>query len=340
MKNWKKVGLVVGLAALLAVALFGCGGIFNQAPTATIQANPVSGKAPLTVNFVAKATDDGTIVAYEWNFGDGANAVGETVQHVYKQTGTYTVTLKVTDDGGKMGTASQTINVLNPGPTCDGIGVKNLTGYSCCSPFCVNDTLQFSVLNARHPANIAITSYKWNFGDGNGAYGATVQHRFALAGSYTVTVTLTDAQGVSNSFSKNIIVKECCACLPKIGIVRWSGSLNVGQDITLKGVFKDGYCGVCSVQAVKAALSAKSLVNANPKNIVPCPPPPPSCTPCPGCHNGTWEWRVWLNNNLIGSGYGRFITVTPCQTGSMTVYLYYTCEHKSTYAKKVFTIKP
>ncbi len=43
---------------------------------------------------------DGTIVMYEWSFGDGNTGIGETVSHHYDEVGTYTATLTVTDDFG------------------------------------------------------------------------------------------------------------------------------------------------------------------------------------------------------------------------------------------------
>ncbi|MCP6718462.1 MAG: S8 family serine peptidase [Patescibacteria group bacterium] len=46
------------------------------------------------------STDDGEIVSYDWNFGDGATASGITVEHIYAAEGEYIVTLTVTDDGG------------------------------------------------------------------------------------------------------------------------------------------------------------------------------------------------------------------------------------------------
>lgn len=339
MKNWKKVGLVVALFVVLGSLLVGCGGLFNQAPTALIQANPVSGKAPLAVSFTAKVTDDGTIVSYEWNFGDGTSAVGANVQHTYKEMGVYTASLRVTDDGGKTATASQTINVLNPGPACDGIGIRNLTG-SCSKPYGVNDALNFYVLNARHPAGKMIVEYKWDFGDGSQDYGSSVNHSYGLAGVYTVTLTLSDSEGVSNSFTRSVTIQNCCsACLPNIDIRHYRGALRVGSDITFKGVFTDGYCGACSTAATTKALSATSPEQAELKCCQPCPPP---CDPCPdcSCRSGTWEWRIWLNDDLIGSGYGQYITVMPCQTGSMVVFLYYTCGRKTTYAKRTFNIKP
>jgi len=48
----------------------------NALPTASFTATPETGEAPLTVSFDAGASDDtdGTIVSYEWDYGDGTTA--------------------------------------------------------------------------------------------------------------------------------------------------------------------------------------------------------------------------------------------------------------------------
>ncbi len=78
----------------------------NQAPTAVID-GPAAANTGDTVEFSgANSTDDGSIVSYEWNFGDGGTAAGETASHVFADGGTYTVTLTVTDDMGETGVAT------------------------------------------------------------------------------------------------------------------------------------------------------------------------------------------------------------------------------------------
>jgi PKD repeat protein len=55
--------------------------------------------------------DGGSILSYEWNFGDGSEGSGEVVQHKYLAPGTYTVILTVADDDGETSTAISTIGV-------------------------------------------------------------------------------------------------------------------------------------------------------------------------------------------------------------------------------------
>ena len=73
----------------------------NEAPVAVIEASPskvFTGQSVLLNG--ASSQDDSGIRTYVWRFGDGSSAERkETVEHVYKQSGTYTVTLTVTDDG-------------------------------------------------------------------------------------------------------------------------------------------------------------------------------------------------------------------------------------------------
>lgn len=74
----------------------------NKRPEAVINANPTSGPPPLTVNFTSTGSydPDGTIVSYEWDFGDGATGSGASISHEYTLGGIYSAILKVTDDDG------------------------------------------------------------------------------------------------------------------------------------------------------------------------------------------------------------------------------------------------
>ena len=87
----------------------------NKPPVAAATADPTSGSAPLTVNFVGSGSydDDGQIVSYEWNFGDDTSGSGATVSYIYETGGTYTATLTVTDDQGSKDSKALAITVFS-----------------------------------------------------------------------------------------------------------------------------------------------------------------------------------------------------------------------------------
>jgi PKD repeat protein len=89
----------------------------NQAPVVTVSASRVSGSFPLNVAFACEVSDaDGQVIAYDWNFGDGATASSAAASHTYQTTGTYIAQLTVTDNAGATAVAAVTINVIKPPP--------------------------------------------------------------------------------------------------------------------------------------------------------------------------------------------------------------------------------
>jgi len=71
-------------------------------------------KVDETVIFHADgSTDNLGIASYEWNFGDGATGTGLTVNHIYKNPGSYTVTLTAKDTAGNSDVDSITVTVVD-----------------------------------------------------------------------------------------------------------------------------------------------------------------------------------------------------------------------------------
>jgi len=85
----------------------------NQLPSADFSISPGSVKVNETVYFNGSLSmdNDGRIVNWEWNFGDGSSGRGEKTTHAYAKAGTYSVTLKVTDNNGGSNVSVKTITI-------------------------------------------------------------------------------------------------------------------------------------------------------------------------------------------------------------------------------------
>ncbi len=86
----------------------------NKPPVARFTYFPKTGLYPLKVNFDASSSydEDGEIVDYKWNFGDGTFAKGVKVSHTYSKKGKYHIKLTVTDDDGATGMAYGEVEVF------------------------------------------------------------------------------------------------------------------------------------------------------------------------------------------------------------------------------------
>lgn len=89
----------------------------NQPPIATAGLDQTAYVGD-TVNFDGSQSydQDGSIVKYEWDFGDGTTGTGDNVTHKYNSAGSYTTTLKVTDDDGATTTDTISIRILSSNP--------------------------------------------------------------------------------------------------------------------------------------------------------------------------------------------------------------------------------
>jgi len=85
-------------------------------PTASFVVIPSLGEAPLrvTVDASASIASDGSIVSYDWDFGDGKEKTGITQHRTYSVVGVYTIMLTVTDDDGATDSTTRTITVTAP----------------------------------------------------------------------------------------------------------------------------------------------------------------------------------------------------------------------------------
>jgi len=168
----------------------------NQAPTAR-PGGPYAGAVGDTIHFNGSASSDpdgDTPLTYAWTFGDGASGSGATPTHVYTATGTYTVTLVVTDSRGAASSPATTTATIGSTPNQPPVARAG-------GPYAgvAGGTVQFDGSASSDPDGNTPLTYAWTFGDGASGTGATPAHSYAAAGTYSVTLVVTDSRGASSA---------------------------------------------------------------------------------------------------------------------------------------------
>lgn len=173
--------------------------------TSPLDGATVSGAASITAN----ASDDNGVVRVD--FYIDSSLIGSDSAAPYEQSwnstsvfdGNHAVKATAVDTAGQ--TKDATVNVkvenVNDSPTANAGPDKS--AY-------VGDTVSFDGSGSSDPEG-AIASYNWDFGDGAGASGVAVSHAYTAAGIYTVTLTISDAGGLSASDTALVTVTEAPA---------------------------------------------------------------------------------------------------------------------------------
>jgi len=162
--------------------------------TTSFTFSPSTPDAGQSVSFTGSASEGTQPYQYSWDFGDVGTGSGSSPSHTYQSSGSYTVTLTVTDAGGQVAKASQTITV--------NAALSASFTYSPSNPL----PLLAVTFTASASGGSSPYTYSWDFGDGTTATGASVSHSYLLPGSYTVTLTVKDANGQTVTTSQTITV--------------------------------------------------------------------------------------------------------------------------------------
>jgi len=162
----------------------------SSGPLAVITSSVTRGQAPLAVTFDGSESRalTGSILSWTWDFGDGSQGSGVLVTHVYPAGGRFTVTLTVEDSQGETGTDEVEIVVLEA-PTAVFTASASLGR--------VPMSVVFDARGSSDPDG-TIESYVWNFGEGPEERPAQTTHVFKTAGTWVVSLEVTDDDGLSD----------------------------------------------------------------------------------------------------------------------------------------------
>ncbi|PIQ24578.1 hypothetical protein COW36_11210 [bacterium (Candidatus Blackallbacteria) CG17_big_fil_post_rev_8_21_14_2_50_48_46] len=210
----------------------------------TVEVIPNAPETGETVTFRATCSTDnnmdcGSSPQFVWTFGDGQSQTGQTVTHVYQESGNYTPAVTVT--GGADPTASQPISV-SPAGGRQAIINLNPGSTGIAGPLDNSETTNFQFeTTSRHLADTGASAvvYKLNFGDGspevelrdenpNDSSFPSSNHRYLLGGDYKVSMTATPVGGTDTS---PVITSTTVHAQSKVEILTSTTTVNVGQQI-------------------------------------------------------------------------------------------------------------
>ena len=218
----------------------------NQAPDGTITApaGDVSITAGESVTFAGTASDpDGDAVTVLWDFGDGSTSTALSPgAHTYANAGTYTVTFTATDSQGLSDPTPATRTITVTSSSANNPPNGTITQPAGNVSINAGQSVTFAG-TASDPDGDAVTVL-WNFGDGSTSTALSPgAHTYANAGTYTVTFTATDSQGLADPSPASRIITVAAAANnpPNATIVQPAGNVTIdaGQAVTFAGIASD-----------------------------------------------------------------------------------------------------
>jgi PKD repeat protein len=196
-------------------------------PVPDIEVSTLHPLAGQSVSFDGSNSKPATLAdsAFAWDFGDGATAAGKQTTHVYPTAGSYTVHLTLTDTANQTATASVNMDVQPLQPPQAVIDAQP-------NPVTAGEAVTFDADNSQAAA--PITGVDWDFGDGDTGSGSPIDHVYAQAGQYSVTLTLTDQNGLQGSATEAVQVDPAVLNPPQ-AVISPVAPVEVGQPVTLDG---------------------------------------------------------------------------------------------------------
>jgi flagellin-like protein len=162
--------------------------------TAGFTGTPTSGVRPLAVQFTDAST--GPVTSRSWTFGDGNTSTVQSPLYTYPNAGTYSVGLTVSNGSGT-NTLTRTnyiaVTVPAPAPVTAGFTGTPTSGVR---PLAVQFT---------DSSTGPVTSRSWTFGDGNTSTVQSPLYTYPSAGTYSVSLTVSNGTGTNTLTRTNYI---------------------------------------------------------------------------------------------------------------------------------------
>lgn len=188
-------GNTEGLEEILIILVDSvCGAQFSDTAVIPIIDPPVADFSAVDAcpNFDAQFSDQsqfpfGNITNWDWDFGDGGTSNTQNPMHPYSNPGTYSVQLVITTAEGCQDSITQTITIHEePTADFDHIG------------FCAGHPTDFTDLSTTNGTN-TLSTWDWDFDDGNGSVNQNPSHVYFVPGIYNVTLIISNNHGCNDT---------------------------------------------------------------------------------------------------------------------------------------------
>ncbi len=149
------------------------------------------------ISFTDMSKDNGNpISSWEWDFGDGNKSIDQNPKHIFTNSGSFQVVLKVRNSTScEVKEFTKTI-VINASPVAD---------FSSSNPGCNNAAITFTDLSRSVQANIV--KWEWDFGDGNKSVNTIslpVTNQYTSGGKFLVSLKVTNEFGCENILTRQL----------------------------------------------------------------------------------------------------------------------------------------
>lgn len=178
--------------------------VANWPPMANFEYKPLN---PTTLDVIEFAdlsedtNDEGEIVAWHWDFGDGDVSFERDPRHRYAESGTYTVRMRSVDNrGGVSADSVAHLSIAAPPPPVAMFDYSPIVATTA-------DIVAFDDRSFHPDEDLEIVAWKWDFGDGSIGAEPNPEHRFAEQGTYWVQLIVTDSYGAASvAFASEVTV--------------------------------------------------------------------------------------------------------------------------------------
>jgi PKD repeat protein len=189
----KKICFASFLAVLLTVSVNlksfsqqGCQAMYSWYPDTSVSAT--------SIQFTDQSTTTGTIISWNWDFGDGTTSILQNPLHTYSAPGLYWACLTI---------VATTFNGQCTSSMCDTIYVAN----SACSAWYTFMVSGSNVTFTGNATGTAPISYLWTFGDGTTSTMQNPVHTYSSPGTYNACLIIADAAGCNAMYCNNVTLQ-------------------------------------------------------------------------------------------------------------------------------------